>query len=581
MSVAALILQHFKGNPKYVAYAEDGKSFRPVELKEPLTPERLAGHLSGKHCLGFYLLSENKVSVSCVDFDAHNGDDDGLAIMNAKTVARFLIDQGFDPLIEVSQSGYGCHVWLKHDPPCEAFAVREFWLGVLQQTQLKCEIYPRQSGTEDLGKGLGNLIRYPLFNKSHFISIDGIKAEPEAALTDWESISAYNVRVKGELWHTAEHASTRSSKFETEGLPKSVADLIESEELLQRRWAGDVAGMGDQSKSAVVMAIAVELVRRYVPTPEIIAALKFWCDKEQYEKADARWLELTAAKAYSFMKGGTSAVKGASKGSLAAASHRHIDRVASGHDLVVQTGIQKVDESIGGMGFGEVVCIACRPSNGKSAQIIQMLESTARQGYESALISLEMSESEVAGRTHARLGLTPEHFEKDLEKSHKAVDAYYSRLAPIHVLCDAYKINEIEQAITYYAGIGVRVFAVDHIGKISGENTEGEYSLLSNAWNTFSRVAKSLNVIIIVAAQRNRKADDHGDDVYPKLSSIHGSSHAEQASDTIIIGRHLWKEEPLEANRDRYVCHLMKARNRRIREPIVECTYNTDTQTFT
>jgi len=59
--------------------------------------------------------------------------------------------------------------------------------------------------------------------------------------------------------------------------------------------------MADTSRSAVVMSIACKLVFRYVPTPEIEAAIRFWCGSNGYDKGRREdWIRGVIERAYEF-----------------------------------------------------------------------------------------------------------------------------------------------------------------------------------------------------------------------------------------------------------------------------------------
>src|SRR6202000_338331 len=93
-----------------------------------------------------------------------------------------LNEMGIPNLIEVSQSGEAAHNWIFFADPTSAAVARNFWGGICQQLEITTpEIYPRQNSV-DVGS-LCNLIRLPLWNKSHFVDIQWAKIEPEAALT--------------------------------------------------------------------------------------------------------------------------------------------------------------------------------------------------------------------------------------------------------------------------------------------------------------------------------------------------------------------------------------------------------------
>jgi hypothetical protein len=122
---AKQLLRLFRGRQDHIAIAQ-GNGFAPGVLEAPLSPERLAEeHLGSSRCLGFYLmLAGDKVS----------------------------------------------HVWIFFKRPLPAWMVRAFWRGLLKTLKIPVpELYPRQD--EMTGKGPGNLVRYPLWNQSHFADV--------------------------------------------------------------------------------------------------------------------------------------------------------------------------------------------------------------------------------------------------------------------------------------------------------------------------------------------------------------------------------------------------------------------------
>src|SRR5690606_798756 len=97
---------------------------------------------------------------------------------------------------------------------------------------------------------------------------------------------------------------------------------------------------GDQSRSAIVQAIAVEFVRAYAPTEEIEAALRYWCEQHGYEKGlRDRWLRYTIYKAYDMAVGRkeTQSLTGHNFVSLA---HQYADAVATEQETIIGTGIK-------------------------------------------------------------------------------------------------------------------------------------------------------------------------------------------------------------------------------------------------
>jgi hypothetical protein len=166
--LANLMLDRFRGRAEIPA-RWTGCVFEPDRVSGPVTIERMLRHLNGTEGLGFYLLTQqNDVFCCCADLDSKPDAPDPRWRQKTESLYSWLMAFGMEPLVELSQSGSGAHVWIFFGEPIPASEVRAFWLEVLRVLSLKCEIFPKQ---DRLGKeGLGNLIRYPLWNNSRFVN---------------------------------------------------------------------------------------------------------------------------------------------------------------------------------------------------------------------------------------------------------------------------------------------------------------------------------------------------------------------------------------------------------------------------
>jgi hypothetical protein len=303
---AEQLLRLFCGRQDHVAIAT-GNGFRHEALAAPLTAARLAvEHLTGDCCLGFYpMRPDNKVQCSCVDFDNKPERPDPAWKRKAEKTYHLLAKHGLTPLVEISQSGSAAHVWLCFSKPLSARLVRAFWTGVLSVLDIPVpEIYPRQDRLS--GKGLGNLIRYPLWNKSCFVDVAGgwtklppIKAMSAVTPTSLKCLKSVAGKIGVSLAPPTHQANTTNPTPTSLTLSARVKELLERDERLAARWGGGTDGLNDTSRSAVVMSLACMLVRRYVPTPEIEAAIRHWCNVLRYDKGNREdWVKRTLDRAY-------------------------------------------------------------------------------------------------------------------------------------------------------------------------------------------------------------------------------------------------------------------------------------------
>lgn len=311
LRVAELLLERFHGRDDYIAVANT-RGFAPEQLSEPLSAKRLLrDHLKGESCLAFYIMRpDNCVSVSCLDFDDKPERPDPDIRSKVTTVVDCLREHGVEPLVEISQSGRGVHVWLFLTQPRPAWLIRAFWYGVLGHVGITVpEVFPKQDDLE--GKKLGNCIRYPLFGRSCFVdtTAEWATIKPLDALQNVRTLTLKKIRDVADtlgfkLERTKRHPLVNVVVTdEPVEIPPRVEQLLGySDRYLSRRWNGDTSGMRDTSRSALVFAIACELIRRYIPTDDIVKAIQAWCWTHHYDKGLREdWIAGAIQSAYESM----------------------------------------------------------------------------------------------------------------------------------------------------------------------------------------------------------------------------------------------------------------------------------------
>jgi hypothetical protein len=190
VTLAENIIARFAGRRDLIAVGA-GDTFAPEQCA-PTAKRIESDHLGGTCCLGFYVLDEqSRCCCTAADFDNKPHAPDPLWREHAEQFYYALLQFGLSPLVEISQSGQAAHVWLFLSEPTDAWIPRAFWRALARRLDAKCpEIYPRQDRHEDKSKAVGNLIRYPLWNRSAFVDvendwtpIDPVEAIENARLT--------------------------------------------------------------------------------------------------------------------------------------------------------------------------------------------------------------------------------------------------------------------------------------------------------------------------------------------------------------------------------------------------------------
>ena len=209
--------------------------------------------------------------------------------------------------MEISQGGRGGHLWIFFDHPVSAWLVRAFWRGLIQYLKLPMpEIFPRQDTLA--GKTVGNPIRYPLYNQSHFVDpaagwkgVAPAKALAGVVRTTVKKLTIVARKLGFQLKRAAASNLHATVAGDTGDAPYRVKQLLLAEPhgLFARRWNGDTSGLQDRSRSALAYAIACLLVWSFVPTDDVLAAVRCWCQLNRYEKSNREdWLNLTVTNAY-------------------------------------------------------------------------------------------------------------------------------------------------------------------------------------------------------------------------------------------------------------------------------------------
>lgn len=575
--LASELLTRFKGNRRFIAAFMPKPE--PKELRTPLTPEQFAArHLSQERCLGFYLIdpADDTVSVSCLDFDDHDGSNPDI-LYTARMVASYLQDSGCHPLLERSQSGRGYHVWVLHEGKLPAEEVRRFWKVIQQDTQTTSEIYPRQDGVQHLEERLGNFIRYPLWNDSRFESVRGEILDPITALRTWQATPNHLVSKVAQSY-TQHKITQRAGAYQTEGIPDSVISLLEDDptSILARRWAGDASGMDDDSQSSLACSIATELVRGYIPTPEIEAALRWWCDKQQYDKDD-RWIQLTGMSGYKFARNPSREQKKA--GTFRTLLHAQIDSLAQGDIAIIPSGIEAIDNSIQGIGLSEFGLLTARTNHGKTAVALQWLDSAASRGFPGLFISLEMTIRATMKRMLSRLRYDPKTLhERPVGEVHAEIERRMLEQAPIHFEdCEPDLSTVLKTCERYIVEHGVKLIVIDHQGIMSSDDF-GEAKQQEMISRRLRReVAQKFDVSVLSLIQMNRQIERDGNRD-PVLADVRFGG--ENEADMVLAARWMFREEPQPENYNCYLFHVLKMRDRGFTEARLPCLFFPESQSF-
>lgn len=207
-------------------------------------------------------------------------------------------------------------------------------------------------------------------------------------------------------------------------------------------------------------------------------------------------------------------------------------------DYSLYTGITDLDKLMCGLHRQELTIIGARPGVGKTTLALQIAEYIAQKGVETAIISLEMSESQViqkmlSKRTRVnsykmRMGtLEAEDLEKIGLASAKIADL------PIHLITKARTIQHIEnitRKLKNKSNLGLMVIDYIQLIKNKGKFNSREQEV-ADITRTLKLLSLELNIPIVGLCQLNRNATKQE----PTLADLRESGAIEQDADNVIF----------------------------------------------
>lgn len=226
---------------------------------------------------------------------------------------------------------------------------------------------------------------------------------------------------------------------------------------------------------------------------------------------------------------------------VASESVSWLRKLTAGGQLRLGTGISDLDAILGGLHAGQLVVIAARPSVGKTALALNVLDHVCRRGFVGLLFSLEMTRTEIGARVIGLAGGRPAKHLCAGESNAGSLDQTVDRL--IHDREYRLHVNDHStMAISYLSAKARQVrrqegrldlVVIDYLQLLhgKGENRTEQVGSISRG---LKRLAKDLGCPVLALAQLNR-AVEHRSDRRPQLSDLRGSGEIEQDADVVLM----------------------------------------------
>ncbi len=206
----------------------------------------------------------------------------------------------------------------------------------------------------------------------------------------------------------------------------------------------------------------------------------------------------------------------------------------------IPSGFSKLDSMTSGFQDQELIIIGARPSMGKTALALSMMEHIAiEQKIPCGFFSLEMSNEQIAQRllsqearipgTKLRTGMLKL---QDLQKLQDAAGRCFD--SPLYIV-DTPNMQLMDLRATarrLYREHDIKILFIDYIGLISVENPNAKvFEAQSEISKSLKALARELNIPVVALCQVARDAEGNE----PNLAQLRGSGSIEQDADVVMF----------------------------------------------
>ena len=247
-----------------------------------------------------------------------------------------------------------------------------------------------------------------------------------------------------------------------------------------------------------------------------------------------------------------------------------------------------LDEMMHGLQAGEMIVLAARPSMGKTALAMNIVENVAAKQVPVAIFSLEMSKQQLAQRMMcSRAGLDAQRVRRGMlrNEEYQKLAMMVTELSKFQIWVDdtpGLTVMDLRAKSRRLAlQKGIKLIMIDYLQLMEGtalaENRQQQITEISRGIKGLSR---ELNVPVICLSQLNRQAEGR-DGHRPRMSDLRESGSIEQDADVVLL---LHRDDYYRKNEPDFVpentADLIIAKQRNGPTGTVKLTFDDKTMTF-
>lgn len=222
---------------------------------------------------------------------------------------------------------------------------------------------------------------------------------------------------------------------------------------------------------------------------------------------------------------------------------QQIESFQEGHLTGVPTGFTELDHLLGGMQYGDMIVVAARPSMGKTALALSMLDYIGIvENQPCAFFSMEMGKLQIAQRmicSHAQVDMHRLRHGRLTEQERTKLKLVCGNMRNYKIFIDdtpGMSVMELRAKARRLKMLhDIRVIFVDYLqlmyDRASAESRQQEIAAISRG---LKALARELNIPVVALAQLNRQVEGREGN-RPRMSDLRESGAIEQDADVVAL----------------------------------------------
>lgn len=218
--------------------------------------------------------------------------------------------------------------------------------------------------------------------------------------------------------------------------------------------------------------------------------------------------------------------------------------------MPVMTGMRDLDVHLGGLYPGQLIVLAAKTSQGKSALAHQVTATAARGGHSVLVVSAEMPAEEVAGRMLATDSRVPfavmRRWGEMQGHQERAVMEAAGRLAELPVVVedrqmDVAGVRSAAKRVQAQQGLALVVVDYLQLVKSAGKRSATRAEDVGGIARDLKALAMEMHLPVLALSQYNRDVGD----IEPELHHLRESGDIEHSADAALLMWRPDKEHPM------------------------------------